>query len=186
MIKKTNYVRIIAGKYKQKKLPVLNLEGLRPTPDIVRETIFNWIGNKVQNAVILDLFAGSGVLGFEAISRGASKLYSVEKNTAAASNLKEQAQNFSEQICVFNQSAVDFLQNIKTQFDLIFLDPPYSSDLLQQCLPLLIDNQLIFDDSLLYVEMQAGNSTIVSGYQILQELTHGQVKYALWKKNTLW
>ncbi|MCR5536482.1 MAG: 16S rRNA (guanine(966)-N(2))-methyltransferase RsmD [Succinivibrio sp.] len=186
MSKKAHTVRIIAGKYKHKNLPVLDLAGLRPTPDLVRETIFNWLGSQIENACVLDLFAGSGVLGFEAISRGAKQLYSIEKNPQAAANLRELASQFSEPVLVINQNAEEFLLQATGPFDLVFLDPPYASDLLTKCLPLLLQRNLLKDSSLLYVEMQASNHIVVPGYQIIRELTQGQVKYALWQKNALW
>ncbi len=178
-------VRIIGGKYKGKQLNVLNAQGLRPTPDRVRETLFNLIGDKVQDAIVLDLFAGSGALGFEAISRGAASLILVENNADNFENLQEEAASFKgAQIEVLHQDAVSFLQNSIRQFDLVFLDPPYQSDLLLPSLKLLIERDLILPESLVYVEMSSSGNTVVPGFEIIREETAGQVKFGLWRKSS--
>ena len=116
-------VRIIGGKYKGKLLPVLQAEGLRPTPDRVKETVFTWLQNDIENAKVLDLFAGSGALAFEALSRGAANLTLVELNSDNASNLKKQANSFEEtnQIKVLNEDALNFLKTCSSKFDVVFL-----------------------------------------------------------------
>ena len=91
---KKHQVRIIGGSLKGKSLPVLDLDGLRPTPDRVRETLFNWIGGKIENSKVLDLFAGSGALGIEALSRGASRVTLIEKSVKNANNLNNITKNF--------------------------------------------------------------------------------------------
>lgn len=178
-------VRIIGGKYKGKQLAVVDAEGLRPTPDRVRETVFNLIGRRTEGAIVLDLFAGSGALGFEAVSRGAHSLVLVENNPDNFDNLEEEAHSFAgAQIEVVHQDAVSYLKNCIRQFDLVFLDPPYKSALLQPSLELLISRDLITPDCLLYVEMSSTANISVPGYEILREETAGQVRFGLWRRSS--
>ncbi|MBS1186901.1 MAG: rRNA ((966)-N(2))-methyltransferase RsmD [Burkholderiaceae bacterium] len=151
-------VRIIGGQWKRTPLPVANVDGLRPTPDRVRETVFNWINHQLGagwNGIrCLDLFAGSGALGFEAASRGAAQVTLVEANPTACRNLdaiKTKLQ--AAQVQVTRDDALRFVKSAIAsgqQFDLIFLDPPYQSDWLAQILPLCA--VLLRDGGLLYTE----------------------------------
>lgn len=182
---KKHQVRIIGGNLKGKTLPVLDLEGLRPTPDRVRETIFNWIGSKIENAKVLDLFAGSGALGIEALSRGASKVTLIEKSTKNANNLKNITKNITQinqSIDVINIDALEFLHQNKEQFDIVFVDPPYKSNLLKSVLIELL--QHIHEKSLIYVEMMSLNKENIVGYEKIKEDIAGQAKYSIWKKSS--
>lgn len=181
----TGEVRIIGGKLKGKLLPVYDIEGLRPTPDRVRETIFSWLDEVIEHANVLDLFAGSGALGFEAYSRGAKKITMVELNEVNCRSLQAIADSIDkERITVLNQDAVHFLDNTSEVFDLIFLDPPYNSGLLKDVLRKLLANNLINESTVLYVEMREGSNQAVPGYEIVREQSAGQAKYALWKKSS--
>lgn len=176
-------VRIIGGKFKGTMLIVGEANGLRPTPDRIRETIFSWLEGKCQNVRVLDLFAGSGALGIESLSRGASEVILVELNAVNAQLLSSEVSKFGKSIKVINQDARAYLKQATGRFDLVFLDPPYSSDLLKDCLNILKDRQLVDENSLIYVEMNAGRSLVVSDYEVVREECSGQVKYALWKKS---
>ncbi|MBQ8022960.1 MAG: 16S rRNA (guanine(966)-N(2))-methyltransferase RsmD [Succinivibrio sp.] len=181
-----NDVRILGGKFKGKLLPVLDVKGLRPTPSRVRETIFSWIRNSIDNAKVLDLFAGSGALGFEAYSRGAAKVTLIELDKDNSSNLKEIAKSMStENIHVINDDALHFLDNTNTVFDIVFIDPPYKLNIYEDVLKKLLDKNLINDNSLIYVEMRNGSNKIVPGYEIIKEENAGQSKYSLWTKSKL-
>lgn len=181
-----NDVRILGGKFKGKHLPVLEVEGLRPTPSRVRETIFSWLSNSIDNSNILDLFAGSGALGFEAYSRGAKEVTFVELDKENSSNLKEIAKRMNSKcIHVINDDALHFLDNTHSVFDIVFIDPPYKLDIYEDALSKLLKNNLIDDNSLIYVEMRNGSNKIVPGYEILREENTGQSKYSLWKKSKL-
>ena len=139
----SHQIRIIGGVYKGKKLDVLDLEGLRPTPDRIRETIFNLLNDKVQEANVLDLFAGSGALGIEALSRGAKSVTLIEKDYDNYLNLKDAVKTLnSKNIQVLNLDALDFLKKTDAKFDLIFLDPPYKSDLLTHAMDLINERNL--------------------------------------------
>ena len=131
----TNQVRIIGGEWKRTPLPVLAMEGLRPTPDRVRETVFNWINHLIDgawsNVVCLDLFAGTGVLGFEAASRGARHVVLVESNSAAVAQMEaNKARLKADQVTLMRGDALVVAQRMlgTQRFHVIFLDPPYHQD----------------------------------------------------------
>ena len=182
----SNYVKIIAGKYKGKILKVLDAEGLRPTPSRVRETVFTWIKDSLEGAKVLDLFAGSGALGFEAVSRGASSLTMIELDKNNAQNLKNTASGFkNENIIVHNTDALKFLENDTGTYDIVFVDPPYKLDVYSKVLSTLLKRKLINDSTLIYVEMRNGSNQAVPGFEIFKEECAGAAKYALWRKSQL-
>ncbi|MGO4809268.1 16S rRNA (guanine(966)-N(2))-methyltransferase RsmD [Cupriavidus sp. 2MCAB6] len=123
-------VRIIGGKWKRTPLPVLHAEGLRPTPDRVRETLFNWLGQDMSGLACLDLFAGSGALGFEAASRGARQVTMVEANPRVAKQLRDNQYRLdAQQIRVVQGDAfATAAQMPSASFDVVFLDPPFAED----------------------------------------------------------
>ena len=179
-------VRIIGGKYKGKLLPVRDSDGLRPTPDRVKETVFTWLQNNIKNAYVLDLFAGSGALGFEALSRGATHVTLVELDYHNFKLLCEQANSFDEKekISIINNDALNYLEKCKEKFDIIFLDPPYKAHLLKPALEILLRNNIISEHTLLYVEMNSGDNESIAGYEKIKEQIAGQAKYSLWKKSS--
>ena len=122
----TGVVRIIAGKHRGRKLPVLLAEGLRPTTDRVKETVFNWLMHDVLDSHCLDCFAGAGSLGFEALSRGAESVTLVEKQANIARQLKSNiALLKAENAQVIQQDCLSFLSHSQQKFDLVFIDPPF-------------------------------------------------------------
>lgn len=156
----THQVRIIGGEWKRTPLTVINAEGLRPTPDRVRETVFNWLNHlnhgAWHNMTCCDLFAGSGALGFEAASRGAKSVFMVEALTTAYKQLEQTKEKLkAEQIQLKRGDAMlvaqQCIQN-KQQFDVIFLDPPFHIDALPAMLPLCA--QLLQQHGYLYVESE--------------------------------
>lgn len=178
-------IRIIAGQYRGRKLPVLMADGLRPTTDRVKETVFNWLMPYIQDAHCLDCFAGSGGLGFEAMSRGASNVTLIELNKLAAQQLKDnKALLKADNIQVVQQNALDFLQNNQQRFSLVFIDPPFRKGLAQQTAQLLSEKGLT-DDALIYVEMESDHNTQImpSHWQLLKEKIAGQVVYRLYQNN---
>ena len=154
----SNQVRIIGGAWKRTPLPVLDAQGLRPTPDRVRETVFNWINHlrdgAWSQAECLDLFAGSGALGFEAASRGALSVTMVDSHTPVIRQLEEiRAKLRAEQVQLIRGDALATAQGMAARgqrFDLIFLDPPYQQDWLMRTLPLAA--ALLKDGGLVYAE----------------------------------
>jgi len=125
-----NCVRIIGGQYRRRLLGFPASAGLRPTPDRVRETLFNWLGQDLPGWVCLDLFAGSGALGFEAASRGAGRVIMIERDRAALEALqKNRAVLGASQVDILRADALAWLANNRETFDLIFVDPPFDSGL---------------------------------------------------------
>ncbi|HVY65403.1 MAG TPA: 16S rRNA (guanine(966)-N(2))-methyltransferase RsmD [Gammaproteobacteria bacterium] len=120
-------VRIIAGEWRGRRIPIVADTAVRPTPDRVRETLFNWLRESVAGARCLDLFAGTGVLGFEALSRGAAEVWFVERDAALAAALTAQAAEFGVRPRVLRQDVTALLRSTATaRFDIVFLDPPYA------------------------------------------------------------
>ncbi|MGD9590892.1 MAG: 16S rRNA (guanine(966)-N(2))-methyltransferase RsmD [Candidatus Berkiella sp.] len=182
-------VRIIGGKWRGRSLKVLDVPGLRPTPDRVRETLFNWLAPFIVNAQCLDLFAGSGALGFEALSRGAKYVTFVDKYPPIVANIKHIAAELeaTKQCHVVRASAVSFIstQVTPTAFDIIFLDPPFASPLVKQSIEALAQSALLKDETLLYVESPQAltDNDIPSGWEILKAKTASEVAYHLVKVN---
>ncbi len=177
-------VRIAGGRLRGRMLRVLDAEGLRPTPDRVRESVFNWLGDSCNGARVLDLFSGSGAMGIEAYSRGASSVTLVENNPECAQLLREECDGF-EEVEVVESDALSYLDRAEGTFSLVFLDPPYRSGLLAKALRKLASRGLISASTILYVEMSASDSISVPGYECIREQAAGQVKFALWKKSSL-
>jgi 16S rRNA (guanine966-N2)-methyltransferase len=131
-------VRIIGGAWRSRRIRFSDRPGLRPTPDRVRETLFNWLGQDLEGQDCLDLFAGSGALGFEAASRGARRVVMVERDAAAARALQSNRDLLAaDAVEVVRADALEFLQHHRGQYDVVFLDPPFADDCWPQLLALL-------------------------------------------------
>ena len=183
---KTNSIRIIAGKWRGRRLPVIEAQGLRPSTDRVRETLFNWLMHDVADARCLDLFAGTGGLGLECLSRGARSAVFVESDRRAATQLEKNlgvldAVNSAE---VLTQSAIDFLRRPSTnKFDVVFMDPPFDSNLLVQAMPLLVENSWLADDALVYIEQASKKDPelVPEGWRVYKEGKAGYCRYSLYQ-----
>ena len=170
-------VRIIAGRLRGSKLPVPDRPGLRPTSDRVRETLFNWLQPALPGARVLDLFAGTGALGFEAASRGAARVTLVERDARAVAALRESARILgAEQVEVVRADAVEFARSASGGFDLVFLDPPYRQGLLERIEPEL--ERLVAPDGWLYAESEQP-LTRLGHLQTVREGRAGQVRFHL-------
>jgi len=133
-----NKVRIGGGKFRSRIIHFPEAEGLRPTPDRIRETLFNWLGQTLYGRTCLDLFAGSGALGFEAVSRGAECVVLVERNRLVFRALQKNASTLGcANVFVHGQDGIEFILHDVQRYDVIFLDPPFQSDLLPQLLEVL-------------------------------------------------
>lgn len=153
--KSTNQVRIIGGQFKRRNISFIDADGLRPTPDRLRETIFNWLMGDLQDAKVLDVCAGSGVLGFESLSRGASFVTMIEASQAQASELKRNTDVLKlnkSSIHIIHATAQTALPTLNTTFDVIFIDPPYALNLWHEILTLIIKHRLVYADTLIYIE----------------------------------
>lgn len=147
-------VRIVGGQWRSRLLAVADVPGLRPTPDRVRETLFNWLGQDLDGLRCLDLFAGTGILGFESASRGAAAVTLVEQNARALDALHKAAETLrAAQVEIVRGDAVRFLQNTGRRFDIVFLDPPYRQGLLERAEPWL--DRILEPDGWLYAESEA-------------------------------
>lgn len=145
-------LRIIGGQWRSRRLKFPAVDGLRPTMDRIRETVFNWLQYKVEGKRVLDAFAGSGALGFEALSRGAKEVIFLEKHPAAAIQLKENLTLLDARNAqVWAGDALLWLEQHPEPFDLVFLDPPFNKDLLQPA----IDQLRLLPGALVYVEHEA-------------------------------
>jgi 16S rRNA (guanine966-N2)-methyltransferase len=124
-------IRIIAGEYRGRRIPVPDRPGLRPTPDRVREQLFNWLGQSLEGLACLDLFAGSGALGFEAASRGAGRVVMVEQDRAVFEVLKKTRDTIgAKQVELVQEDAFAYLRKTRDAFDVVFLDPPFGQNAL--------------------------------------------------------
>ena len=148
-------VRIIGGRLRGSRLPVPDLPGLRPSGDRPRETLFNWLQGEVAGRRVLDLFAGSGALGFEALSRGAAEAWLVERDPRQAQSLVDSARRLKvEQAHVVCADALQWLaQAVEPRFDLVFVDPPFAAGLWQQAAQALAPR--LADQAWVYVEIAA-------------------------------
>ena len=148
-------MRVVAGKARGTQIKSIESNDTRPTKDMVKEALFSILYNKVQNAIFLDLFAGSGAIGIEALSRGAQKAYFSDKNKECIKVIKANIEktHFDQDAVILNgdfKSVIEKLRNVK--FDIIFLDPPYNQGLGVEAIDLLLDNQMLLNDGIIVYE----------------------------------
>ena len=179
-----NTVRIIGGAWKRRQLRFPDALGLRPTPDRVRETLFNWLGQDLSGRRCLDLFAGSGALGFEAASRGAARVVMVEQSPAVAAALENNARVLAagNRLRIVRGDALKSapsLSSAEARFDVVFLDPPFRQGWLERLTPLLPG--LLADDGDLYVEAEHELDGL-GEWQTVRRGRAGQVFYHLMQK----
>lgn len=174
------FIRIISGKWRGRKLPVLDNDGLRPTTDRVKETLFNWLMPVIQDASCLDCFAGSGSLSFEALSRGANNVVQIEKNKFVANQLQKNTKILNTTNChIHNTDATNWLaQRADQQFNLVFIDPPFHQELAPKVIKQLEDNNWLTTNAYIYVETEQNGlpaSQIPLNWTLHREKTTGQV-----------
>jgi 16S rRNA (guanine966-N2)-methyltransferase len=186
MAKKMQTLRIIGGKWRSRKITFAALPGVRPTTDATRETLFNWLESVIVGAHCLDLFAGSGALGFEALSRGAASVLMVDKSLVIINKLKENA-------VLLQAGNLDFLcaliprdlKKIKDKvFDIVFLDPPFHQNLIKPTCEFLDKSKLLKIGSLVYIEVECDleiAALLPVNWEIQKQKASGQVKYYLVK-----
>lgn len=180
-------IRIIGGKWRGRKLPVRDSEGLRPTTDRIKETLFNWLMPVVREARCLDCFAGSGALGFEALSRFADTVTFIELDKQNAQLLAENKTRLqAENATIINSNSLMVLGQIGNAFDVVFIDPPFRKGLLNETIELLEKNQWLADESWIYIESEAESSltNIPVNWQLHREKIAGQVAYRLFIRHS--
>lgn len=169
-------IRIIGGIHRSRQLNVLDSDGLRPTLDRVKETLFNWLGQDLTGLTCLDLFAGSGSLGFESLSRNAKNVIMVEKKHSVYNQLQTNVKLLNIQNCqIVNADGIDYLRKTTTLFDVVFLDPPYDSCLLIEALTIAKDK--LTPNGVVYAEYRGEQEFI--GYEIFKNGKAGVVNYVL-------
>ncbi len=177
-------LRIIAGEWRSRKLPVANISGLRPTSDRVRETVFNWLAMSTPGAKVLDVFSGTGALSLEALSRGARSATLLEKSPVAVNVLKSNLSLLkADNADVIETDSLQWLnQPASHSFDLVFLDPPFRLNLLKPACLLLEENGYLHDKSVIYLEVEKELTPlpVPANWQLKKSKTAGQVSFSLW------
>jgi 16S rRNA (guanine966-N2)-methyltransferase len=179
---KLSKIKIIAGKWRGRWIEFPDTQEIRPTPNRVRETLFNWLMMKISGARCLDAFAGSGAVTLEALSRGAASVMAFEKNPNFAAQIKANAIRFAAEN--LNLQVADFFHSAfvpGTQFDIVFLDPPFQRNLLMPALEILIQNNLLASEHSIYfeVEKQFDLTRLPPEVEILKNQVAGEVRYGL-------
>lgn len=178
-------VRIIGGKWRSRNLHFKAVNGLRPTGSRIRETLFNWLSPSIEGANCLDLFAGSGALCFEALSRGASAAVAVEINDEAVLQLrKNQAQLGAESLSVIANDCLRFLAqgNRDKPYDIIFMDPPFERQLHSQVCELLVTGNWLAGNAQIYCELPAAESqNIPASWRPTKNKVAGKVRYCIFE-----
>ncbi len=183
-----NQVRIIGGHHRGRRLQFIPGRGLRPTPDRVRETLFNWLQANINGSRCLDLFAGSGALGFEAVSRGAAYLCAVEQHRAAAQRLRDNAELLGEQdrLEVIHGNALQLLRTTPdAPYDLVFVDPPFADALIEPVCTSLETHGWLTSHAMVYLEQDAKRPwpTLPAAWSIHREGKAGQSAHRLLRRN---
>ena len=176
-------LRIVAGKWRSRVLDIADVPGLRPTSERIRETLFNWLAPTIQGARCLDLFAGTGALGFEALSRGATSVVFVEDSRRAAKVIEKSAQILDASEAVIHCSdAEDYVRTAApAAFDVVFLDPPFADNRLENLCSLLDESGVLAAGAKIYLEQDRASpeAPLPEGWRVLKDKTAGNVRYRL-------
>jgi 16S rRNA (guanine966-N2)-methyltransferase len=180
----TGRLRIVGGTLRGSRLDVADAPGLRPTPDRVRATLFNWLMSAIQGARCLDLFAGTGALGIEALSRGAAQVDFVEADSQLAALLRETLMRLKQTAFVHRRDALQFLAAADARYDIVFLDPPFGAGLWSAAAQALEAHDRLQADALIYVESPAQEiPALPANWQLHREGRAGAVRYALYRRS---
>jgi 16S rRNA (guanine966-N2)-methyltransferase len=175
-------LRIVAGQWRGRRIPFVAVPGLRPTPDRVRETLFNWLQRDVVGARCLDLYAGTGALGFEALSRGAASSTFVERDPIAARTLGDVAQLLNTAAArVLRTDALHYLATPAEPYDLVFLDPPFALGALNELCTLLETRGWLAPIAWIYLEQAAGDAlpALPANWRMIKDTRAGEVRALL-------
>ena len=183
-------VKILSGSWKGRNISFLAQSDLRPTKNIIKETLFNWIQKDIQDSICIDMFAGSGSLGFEAASRGAKKVYMIDNNLEITNHLRSQKDYIgAKNISIINLSAFDFLKkNLKDLANVIFLDPPFSLGIIEKVIKELSSSDNLADKCKIYVEIPYKKNIEFQintpiNWELLKSKKSGDVAYLLFQHN---
>lgn len=182
MAKVRGELRIVGGRYRGRRLPIPSESGLRPTADRVRETLFNWLAPVIPGARCLDAFAGSGALGFEAVSRGAGEVVLIEQSGAVARQLEANALRLgADETRIVQRDALRWLEGAGQPFDIVFLDPPFADALWAPAIACLARRGWLKPGSRVYLEapMRIGFPELPPNWDLVRDKTAGQVRYGL-------
>ncbi|PRY63098.1 16S rRNA m(2)G-966 methyltransferase [Vreelandella songnenensis] len=179
-------LRIIGGDYRRRQLPVLDRPGLRPTPDRVRETLFNWLGQALYGQRVLDLFAGTGALGIEALSRGAAQVDFVERDSSVAAYITQNLATLgAARGQVAPRDALAFLEQGASPYDLVFLDPPFHQALAEPCCNALEAKGWLAPDAMIYLETERSlTPRVPANWQLHRETQAGESTARLYRRQT--
>jgi 16S rRNA (guanine966-N2)-methyltransferase len=175
-------LRIIAGQHRGRTLTFTQVEGLRPTPDRVRETLFNWLQPVITGARCLDMFAGSGLLGIEALSRGAGEVVFIEQQKQSFARLQENIKQLELQnASILCGDAFSLIRSLEPAFDIVFLDPPFQRNLLPQAIEQLANSDLLKPSTRVYLESEAEitDKMLPDDWDMIRSKKAGQVFYHL-------
>ena len=175
-------MRIIAGKWRRRRIRFDSALNIRPTTDAARETLFNWLQDNIEESVCLDLFAGSGVLGFEALSRGAKQAVLVDSNRHCIRDLHQNSVDLGAENCeIVHSNALKFLRKSALQFNLVFVDPPFRTGLAMDVLSLLQARTCLHPDARVYLEVEREFKLdqIATGWEILRQHQAGSRLHCL-------
>jgi len=179
-------LRIIGGRWRSRKISFTKAPGLRPTGERIRETLFNWLAPRINGANCLDLYAGSGILCLEALSRGAEQCTALDNNHSTTQKLQANSDLLNAGLTIINTNCTDFLTNQKTdiQFDVVFIDPPFAKDLHSQSCSLLEHNGWLKEDALIYCELPSNDVSFVApaNWQLQKDKIAGGVRYMLYTR----
>ncbi len=176
-------MRVISGKYKGKKLIGFDIDGTRPTMDRIKESLFGMIQNNLRDSVVLDLFAGSGSLGIEAISNGANMCYFVDKEQELIKIIKQNISNMNEKINLLKSDYSSALKQFKSdniKFDIVFLDPPYKMNLINDCLNKIYEYKLLNENGIIVCEYE-NESVNNDNFELLKYKKYGSKKISIYK-----
>lgn len=176
-------LRIVAGIWRSRVLEIADVEGLRPTSERIRETLFNWLTPRMAGARCLDLFAGTGALGLEALSRGAAAAVFVENSKVAIATLRRNLASLDASGAVIHAgSATEYIDAAGAErFDIVFLDPPFADDNLAELCRLIDESELVTTNANVYLEQDRARPEpdLPDGWSVLKSKVAGNVRYTL-------
>ncbi len=176
-------LRIVAGKWRSRLLDIAEVPGLRPTSERIRETLFNWLAPSIQGARCLDLFAGTGALGFEALSRGATQVVFVDNSRRAIKVIENSAKMLDARGAIVQRGdAVEYVRDARpASFDIVFLDPPFADDRLEELCRLIDELRLLAPGGRVYLEQDRAKplATLPGNWHILKDRSAGNVRFRL-------